>query len=114
MTHKPEAMNHPPHPIIRTRHICKKCMGRIWWAFVPVEAHWQIIKGENVFVPYDWYLDVHCFCGDVTDKEIIEDCYMQHKRMISDEIHRQQNEAFSASLGPALAEHIHKLNGGSF
>lgn len=101
-------------PINLTKHICKACRGRIWWVFVPIEAHWQIIEGERVWVPYDWYLDVHCFCGDVTEMDIVEECYNTHRQMACAKIHQLQNDRLEQLLGLDLAEHIHTINGGSF
>ena len=112
MNHKPQTLNLTP--IYLTNRVCKKCMGRIKWVFVPVEAHWQEENGEQVWVPYNWYLDVYCFCGEVKDKAIVEECYNVHRQMVGDEIHRLQNDRLEQLLGIELAEHIHNLNGGSF
>ncbi len=109
MNHKPQTIT----PIYYSQHKCKECGGRIWWAFIPVDAHWQEINGRQVWVGYDWHLDVYCFCGEVTDEAIIEDCYNEHRRMVCDEIHRQQNEAFDAFLGLPLHGYFHEAAGGS-
>lgn len=65
-------------------------------------------------MPYNWYLDVYCFCGTVKNKAIIEECYNEHRQIVADDIHEQQNERLRQLLGIELAEHIHNLNGGSF
>lgn len=102
------------NPIHFTTRVCKKCLGRIKWVFVPIEAHWKNVDGEQVWVPYNWYLDVHCFCGEVKDKDIVEECYNAHRKMACEEIHRLQNDRLEQLLGIELADHIHNLNGGSF
>jgi len=101
-------------PIHFTGYTCKECGGRIKWAFIPVEAHWKVEDNDRVWVPYNWYLDVYCFCGEVKNKAIVEECYNEHRQLACDEIHRQQNERLEAVLGIELAGHIHDLNGGSF
>lgn len=64
-------------------------------------------------MPYNWYLDVHCFCGEVKDKDIVEECYHIHKQMVCDEIHAQQNETLEQILGLDLATAFHDAVGGS-
>ena len=109
MPRKPIIIN----PIYFTRHKCRECLGRIKWVFIPIEAHWQIINGERIWVPYNWYLDVHCFCGEVKDQAIVEECYEMHKQMVGDEIREQQNEVLVQILGIELAQAFHDASGGS-
>ena len=92
------------HPIHRTRHICNKCKGRVYWSKI------ERIRADGA---YDWYLDVWCFCLEGPGKEIEEDCHNIHRQMACDEIHRQQNEQFEALLGPELAQYFHDAVGGS-
>jgi hypothetical protein len=99
------------NPVITTKYICKKCNGRIHWAKIDKEAHWEDVHGQPKYVPYDWELDIHCYCGTVTDAEIIKECYAEHKRFAASEIKRQQNEAFENALGADLANALQNITG---
>jgi hypothetical protein len=99
------------NPIHTTNHRCKKCNGRIRWAKINKEAHWEDVNGQPKYIQFDWYLDIHCFCGTVTDAEIIKGCYAEQKLLAAMDIKRQQNEAFEHALGPDLANALQNITG---
>jgi hypothetical protein len=90
------------HPPIRTPYKCEKCGGVIEFEKV------DIIREDGY---PNWYLNVVCLCGEVTDKNTIEACYDMHRRLAAIEIKRQQNEAFANALGLDLADVFQRIAG---
>lgn len=91
------------YPAIRTKYKCSKCNGMIEFEKV------DIIRGEDGYP--DWFLNVVCLCGEVTDKETIEACYNLHQQLVAIKIKQQQNEALAHALCADLADDLQSIAG---
>lgn len=90
------------HPAVRTPYRCPNCATCVEFEKVDIN------REDGAF---DWYLNVVCMCGEVTDKDTVEACYDMHWRLSATELKRQQNEAFANALGEDLADSLQRIAG---